>query len=331
MHMSNQFILDFSLAHKEPLVDDYYIKDGELIIGPMGHVDESSLIRAHADLCEAITQYMRALTDDDFLLKRDSLARVIDLVLMDGMHFSEFVSFWSIFDISHSAFRRMHHAEQKELLEMLLEQYINMRHRIYLDIGYSPVALQAAKDAKSHKRSGSIAVRKVSKLLDEFGYVDSHDETVDDFLSGGDKKYINTDKEGKVLFLDLISKLKLQFQWSEDRERKMPDFLVKHRLDLYIVEHKHVKESGGGQDKQMTEIISLIGHTEDSDHIHYVAFLDGPYFNQLIVEEERLSRKIYRQLHNIQVNLEKNPRNYFVNTEGFKQLLRGMNSEVVEP
>lgn len=328
MHISNQFILDFSLAHKEPLIDDYYIKDGELIIGQMGHTDESSLDRAHADLYESITQYMCALEDNDSILKRESLTKVMDIVHVDGMHFSEFVSFWSIFDISHSAFIRMHRAEQKELLEMLLEQYIKMRHRIYLDIGYSPVALQAAKDAKSHKRSGSIAVRKVSKILHEFGYVDSHDENVDDFLSGGEKKYINSDKEGKVLFLDLVSKLGLRFQWSEDRERKMPDFLVKNRLDLYIVEHKHVKESGGGQDKQMTEIISLIGHTENSDHIHYVAFLDGQYFNQFIAEE-MLSGKVSRQLHSIRSNLVENPRNYFVNTVGFRQLLFELNADVV--
>lgn len=328
MQISNQFILDFSLANKEPLVDDYYVKDGKLIIGQMGYADKSSLNYAYSDLYDSITQYMRAVEASDAVQMSTSLARVMDLVHVDGIHFSEFVSFWSLFDISYSAFVRMNPKEKEGLLRMLLEKYIEMRHRTYLGIGYSPIALQAAKDAKAHKRSGSIATRKVSEMLDEFGYVGSHHESVDGFLCGGSKKYINTDKEGKVLFLNLVSKLGLQFQWSEDRERKMPDFLVRHGTGLYIVEHKHVKESGGGQDKQITELISLIGHSEDRQDIHYVAFLDGSYFNQFIAEE-MLSGKIYRQLHNIRVNLGKNQRNYFANTAGFKQLLAELNTDVV--
>ncbi len=45
------------------------------------------------------------------------------------------------------------------------------------------------------------------------------------------------------------------------------------------MEHKHMKESGGGQDKQMSEIIDFISHKDKK--VSYISFLDGVYFNLL--------------------------------------------------
>jgi len=101
----------------------------------------------------------------------------------------------------------------------------------------------------------------------------------------------------------------------------MPDFLIKHEADIFIVEHKHTKEGGGGQDKQINEVISLISFSENNPKIHYISFLDGIYFN-LFANTKYLSKgKISNQLKNIKQNLNRNKQNYFVNTAGFKKLL----------
>ncbi len=103
----------------------------------------------------------------------------------------------------------------------------------------------------------------------------------------------------------------------------MPDFLIRHKDDIYIVEHKHMKESGGGQDKQINEIISFVGHSENNKKIHYVSFLDGIYFN-LFANKTLNKGKILDQLNNVKHNLKNNKQNYFVNTAGFKKLLKKM-------
>ena len=79
-----------------------------------------------------------------------------------------------------------------------------------------------------------------------------------------------------------------------------------------------MKEGGGGQDKQVAELISLIEQQETSSKISYVAFLDGIYFNSFV---HPTSPKAKEQVLQIRAALTKNPRNYFVNTYGLSTLL----------
>jgi len=102
----------------------------------------------------------------------------------------------------------------------------------------------------------------------------------------------------------------------------MPDFLIKHKKDIFILEHKHMKEGGGGQDKQANEVISFIGFSEGSPNIHYISFLDGIYFNLFANKKYLKKGKILNQLKNIKQNLKRNKQNYFVNTAGFKKLFK---------
>ena len=81
-----------------------------------------------------------------------------------------------------------------------------------------------------------------------------------------------------------------------------------------------MKEGGGGQDKQINEIISFIILTVTNKKIHYISFLDGIYFN-LFANKTLNKEKILNQLNNIKHNLKNNKQNYFLNTVGFKKLL----------
>ncbi len=71
----------------------------------------------------------------------------------------------------------------------------------------------------------------------------------------------------------------------------------------------------------MNEVISLISFKENNSKIHYIAFLDGIYFN-LFANKKYLNKgKILNQLKSIRQNLRQNNQNYFVNTAGFKKML----------
>ena len=98
--------------------------------------------------------------------------------------------------------------------------------------------------------------------------------------------------------------------------------IIKNGENIFIIEHKHMKEGGGGQDKQINEVISFIGFSESNSRIHYISFLDGIYFNLFANKKYLHKGKILNQLSNIKINLKRNKQNYFVNTSGFKKFLK---------
>jgi len=171
-------------------------------------------------------------------------------------------------------------------------------------------------------KNGNLGIYKVSTILEKLGYKKSNDETLKNFVSKKNNKYIQADKKGKKLFKALLGHYKIKFLWSKKKEQKMPDFLIRHKKDIFILEHKHMKEGGGGQDKQANEVISFIGFSEGSPNIHYISFLDGIYFNLFANKKYLKKGKILNQLKNIKQNLKRNKQNYFVNTAGFKKLFK---------
>lgn len=319
--VDNIKLFEFSLNNPEPIIDEFYLKNGNLIISddPKKSTD---LMRKNLDLLESISAYNFAKKNKNQATTKKAIEKILEIVKNKNINYSEFVSFWPVVDISYSIFSEMSAEEQLEIIKNILDKYIELRHGIYLSYGYTPTTLQVGKDAKAHKESGNLGIYKVSKILDKAGYKKANDESLDNFVSQGNKKYLEADKKGKKLFKDLLNGYKIKFNWSRKKEQKMPDFLIKNQNDIIIVEHKHMKEGGGGQDKQINEVISFIGFSENNPRIHYVSFLDGIYFN-LFTNKKYLNKgKILNQLKNIKQSLKKNTQNYFVNTSGFKKLLK---------
>ncbi len=145
---------------------------------------------------------------------------------------------------------------------------------------------------------------------------------MDTFIKS-DKVFIFPDRGDKAFFKQLIEYYNIVFDWSKNHEDKKTDLLFKFGNKIFILEHKHMKECGGGQDKQMSEIINFISYKE-SKNVHYVSFLDGVYFN-LLVDGNILSGKQHNQRLGILYYLKNNKQNFFVNTSGFKELLRSLN------
>jgi hypothetical protein len=102
----------------------------------------------------------------------------------------------------------------------------------------------------------------------------------------------------------------------------MPDFLIRNRNEIFVLEHKHKKEGGGGQNDQINEIVQFIGFKEKNKNIHFISLLDGVYFNNY--SKKNLRGKIYTQKQAIVKNLNSNKGNYFVNTAGFIKFIKGL-------
>jgi hypothetical protein len=99
---------------------------------------------------------------------------------------------------------------------------------------------------------------------------------VQDFLDA-DGVYLRTDSDGKKLFMQVLEELGLWFRWSSERQNKFPDVAVRLNGRLSVIEHKHMKEGGGGQDKQIGELIDFI--RQNDPQVSYISFLDGVYYN----------------------------------------------------
>jgi hypothetical protein len=242
--------------------------------------------------------------------------QLISLLETPEINNSEFTNYWGVFDVSYSSYQGMSYAEKNVFIQEIVEEYLDNRHAIYQAHGYSPVALQSRCDSVAHKRSGQLGIRKIETLLAGAGLTKfAGGEHVDDFLAS-DHSYILTDSDGKKLFIEVLQALGLWFNWSRSHQNKFPDFAMRLGGRLYVVEHKHMKEGGGGQHKQIAELIDFI---RQSDPVSYVSFLDGIYFNQLT--KETAPAKTKEQTVQIRQALRANANNYFVNTQGFLQLL----------
>ena len=112
--------------------------------------------------------------------------------------------------------------------------------------------------------------------------------------------------------------MKISYEYGSKNQQKIPDLVIKIKGKLLILEAKHIKESGGAQDKQINELITFIRQKENKP-VSYVAFLDGRYFNKFTGTS--LSGKVQEQRDAIEKVLQEHPSNYFVNTAGLRQLL----------
>lgn len=315
--LNNLDLFNYSLSNPEPTIDEFYVKKGRLIISE-DLKKPSSITKINSHLIECISAFNFALGKQDDKLIKEIIYEIKKIIFNKNINFTEFVSFWPIVDISYSSFKKFNSKLQEEILQKITKKYIELRYNLYNLYGYSPVTLQVGKDAKAHKESGNLGIIKVGKLLISRGFINYDKESLENF-DKYDKCFIESDKKGKKLFNLILKKHNIKFSWSKSKDNKMPDILIKSKKSFFIVEHKHMKESGGGQDKQINEVISFISRSESNGDIHYISFLDGVYFN--LFSERKGKGKIKTQLFNIKKCLQDNKNNYFINTSGFIKLL----------
>ena len=96
------------------------------------------------------------------------------------------------------------------------------------------------------------------------------------------------------------------------KQNKMMDLIIKSRDRLFICEAKHINSSGGGQDKQISELIEIIKLKERNQLVNYIAFLDGNYSNTVMGNND-CSGKLAVQKEEIGDALAGNDTSAFVN------------------
>lgn len=182
------------------------------------------------------------------------------------------------------------------------------------------MTVQVRRDFEKHKSGGSAARRKLDATLQDLGYRQACN--IGEFLGG--RAYIHAEHFAYHECEAWLRDQGLAFQWRENHQGKRPDLLIHQNDRVFIAECKHLKETGGGQDKQLAELIDLISHaetplqTDRQTRVSYLAFLDGVLFNALRAPS---SRKMQAQRQAIEQHLTACQDNYFVNTWGFRRLL----------
>lgn len=310
----NKFYFKYSLEHKETLLDKYYFCD-EVIL-----TNESNELRINAKkLSDLINEY--ALQKEFYKNKHQDmpeieldsyLNEIMNILDLDNMNLTAFAQSFAIFDASFSMYDGLSKKEKIYFLSQILDAFVSTRMKLYEEIGDG--YLQILYDSHAHKRMGSFGWRKTASQLSAVGYKQIYD------INLKNKQFFIPDQVKKDKYLKFLHTNDIKCRWTKSKQNKMPDAVFMVDNVIYIVEHKHIKEGGGGQDKQLTEILDLISQNEDN--VSYISYMDGLYFNELINPKQTV--KIATTRDDIDNALDLNPKNYFVNTQGFEKILKDL-------
>ena len=308
-----------SLKNPEPAADEYYIFD-EVII------EDKELIQKIERLRELIISYCVMLNKDKKAAEK-ILDEIYELIIsIDKIQYTEFIAFWKALDMSFSVFKKL--PNQKLILAELLEKYCLRRRQLYDKLGYSNVTVQALYDSGASRKKGTAGIIKVLDLTSKILGLkkDEHLKTIKE-VETYNQGYFLPDKGDKRLFKLFCKRFNIAYQFGKDHQGKEPDIVLKIGNHFFIIEAKHIKESGGAQDKQIVETIEFIKYSENSKFIHYLSFMDGVYFNNFIWIPPENSTKVNRQKEDIEKYLKDNPTNFFVNTAGLKEIFKDLSKK----
>lgn len=172
--------------------------------------------------------------------------------------------------------------------------------------------IQAILDSNSSRKKGKCGEIKLISILQKFGI--NEVKNWDDFFS--QKKCVV--QFSKIFNLKNVRK-NLDAKIKTKKQDKKLDLIIKIQNKIFLVEAKHLNTSGGGQDKQISELIEILNLKEKNENIFYVAFLDGNYSNVLL-DSGKCGDKLKTQRREIKKYLKNNARNYWLNTAGFTSL-----------
>lgn len=328
-----------SLGAPEPLVDPFYVQSQIILTDTF--VSEADALREFL----GVFCYLLRQSEDDpqTYVVREYLTRQIDSLLRksERLQYTEFVAFWKCSGVSYSVYRTLEDGKRFETLAKLLNLYCSERKPTYDKLGYSHIVSQALYDNGASRSQGIRVNQKLAAMLHSLsGGTASNCTTLNQFASDA-ITFFFPDRGGKELFESLCASYGLSYEYGQVSQAKRPDAVVRIHSRVYIIEAKHLREGGGHQNEQVSQLIRFISFSEadpiQSDNpalpqlsLSYVAFMDGWYFNQLIEahkfktgeREQRVGKKILEQYESILKQLKLNTHNYFVNTQGLWLLFR---------
>lgn len=173
--------------------------------------------------------------------------------------------------------------------------------------------IQAILDSNSARKKGKCGERKLLSILREYGIHEVKDW--DDFFAQEKCVAVFSKK-----FSIKNTRKKLGIRLSTKKQNKNLDIIIKAGAKIFLCEAKHLNASGGAQDKQIAELIEIVGLKEKNKQISYIAFADGAYAN-FVLSDAHTEGKLKTQQKEIRSCLENNPHNFWLNTAGLRALL----------
>ena len=282
-----------SLENPEPLLDPHYFHNPEGLVFD----DREIMTRIHKIRDLVIT----------YSVHRSRKSRVPKWVLQElrkqvfgkGGNLSEFSAFFKVLDFSMTAAKDLSDEELLEFIEQALNYYIEFREKAYRErrLEYSDITAQTLRDSGATRATGGLANDKIIKMLRNAGINEIIKEPpVDEVRKRTGAKY----------------------RFADTHQGKKPDVLFRYGADWFVVEAKHLKESGGAQDKSASELVAMID--QEDRGVYYVSFMDGIFFNRLISPGSGRT-KYARIRSDVERILSARPRSFFVNTRGFEELI----------
>jgi len=311
--MTNIELFTYSINHKENMLDRYYNSDINIL--DYSNREAQNILKNNNKLIDIIDEYAKlrkTLKEHEKEVIYDS---IIKLLKKPNMNLNCFSQYFSVHDTSFTVYDKFSGTQKKYFISTVLDHFIENRHTLYNELNYSNMYLQVLYDSHAHKRMTKHGVNKVQQQLCNAHYKISTKDELQNMT------FITPDSIGKNKFIELIKSLNIDFVWMNSKQNKIPDMIFMNNNNIYILEHKHVKESGGGQGKQISEIIDFISHKEAN--VSYISYMDGIYFNSY--DNPNFNNKLYEQKNQIIRYLTENSNNFFVNTSGFEKLLKTIN------
>jgi len=200
------------------------------------------------------------------------------------------------------------------LLEKITERYFKKR---ILNEAVPEEWIQAILDSNSARKKGKCGENKLLNILEKYGFQEV--KTWEEFFN----KQKCVTKFSKIFSVTNVRK-NLNIELATKKQNKKLDLIIKCGRNVFLCEAKHLNTSGGAQDKQISELIEIIGLKEKNKNISYIAFLDGSYSNILLSDASE-GDKLKTQKKEIKECLIRNPSSFWVNTRGFKSLISDLN------
>jgi hypothetical protein len=201
-----------------------------------------------------------------------------------------------------------------DLLKDITEKYLEKRT---LNDLVPAEWVQAVWDGNSSRRKGKTGENKLIAILEAMGFKEVlswNDFFENDYCVAEFSKAFGLENVRKNLNVKIKAK----------KQGKKLDLIIKIKDKIIICEAKHLNTSGGGQDKQIAELIEITSLKERPD-VSYLAFVDGKYSSIIFGEtKSKRKKKITKQKDEINKFLIKNANNYWVNTAGFEALIKDL-------
>ena len=294
---SNLYYFKISKDNQEKLLDDFYVFDDK-------HPDLNKYI-------ENTKEIKNILITIKTLQSKKEKQGVIDKYFLELAGIIGKFSNCSEFACFINACDNIVDGAKKEigLLKEITERYFVKRK---LNEIVPEEWTQALLDTNSSRKKGKCGEKKLIHILKKQGFKEVF--AWDDFL----KTDYCVVKFSKKFNLKNVRK-NLGVKIKTKKQNKTLDLIIKAKDKIFLCEAKHLNTSGGGQDKQISELIEIMGLKEKNE-ISYMAFLDGKYSNVLLSDRYG-GDKITKQRKEINKFLENNPNNYWLNTAGFEKLI----------